>query len=235
MDKANAAEWLLRRVTDRVRASELVGDQLEVYFSADRLSFWIAIARLLLVFSWRTLVGIAVSPVGGILLAVTSFAFGRSLPVNTQGLLQDSTVFSITLYLLGVAVLLWAATVFSMVRFGWRSTMTITGLMASVLCSASFCFFWSPAFTIVLAVMWVSFFIFSASSAKRRRAFGILVGAVAAAWLTGFVLSNLPRDPHSTFGKWQGIAAVLLVPIVESSITMFLHKKFITSQSTEAL
>ena len=231
MDRANAAEWLLRQVTDPVRASELVGDQLEAYPAAGQLSFWLSIAKLLLAFSWRTIIGTAVSPVGGIILAITSFSIVKSRLAGTQGFLSETTVFHVLNYFLGISMLLWATTVFTFVRFGWRSTLTSGGLMASILWSASFCFFRSPIFAVALAIMWVSFLMFCASSAKRRLSLGILFSAVVTAWLAAFALSILPHDPYSVFGKWQGLTALFLVPIVESGTTMFLYRKFIASQS----
>ena len=111
MDKANVAEWLLRRVVDPVRASELVGDQLEAHPAAGRWTFWIAIARLLLIFSWRTLIGVAASPIVGLLLAFVFFFFRSSQPVGIVGL-SPMAVFHARNYLLGISVLLWAVTFF---------------------------------------------------------------------------------------------------------------------------
>lgn len=231
MDKANVAEWLLRRVVDPVRASELVGDQLEAHPTAGRLRFWISIAQLLLMFSWRTIIGVAASPVVGLLLALAFFLFANPQSRNAVGL-PETTVFHAKLYLLGVSILLWAATVFSLVRLGWRSTLTGIEFIASVLWSASLSFSWQWTPAIILTILWVGFIAFCLSSAKRRRILGILCSAVVAAWLTAFALSICPRDPYSTFGKWQGLTALFLVPIVESGTIMFLHRRFITSQNT---
>jgi hypothetical protein len=231
MDKANVAEWLLRRVVDPVRASELVGDQLESHPAAGRLRFWISIAQLSLMFSWRTIVGLAASPFMGLLLAIAFFVFTNSQARDTVGL-PATTVFQVKNYLLGVSILLWAATTFSLVRFSWRSALTCVGLIASVLWSASLSFFWQWTPAIVLTTLWVSFIVFCVNSAKRRRALGIICSAVFAAWLTAFALSNIARDPHSVFGKWQFFTALFLVPIVESSTTMFLHRKFSVARST---
>jgi hypothetical protein len=232
MDKANAAEWLLRRVVDPVRASELVGDQLEAHPAAGRLRFWISMTRLMLIFSWRTLIGVAASPVVGLFVAFAFVFFGSSQPVGIAGL-PATTVFRDRNYLLGISVLLWAATGFSLVRFGWRSTLTAVGLIVSTLCSLSLSFFWQRTPAIVLAILWAGFITFCVSRARWRHALGILCGAVAAAWLMAYAISVFPpHDPHSIFGKWQGPAVLFLVPILESSATMFLHRKFIASQST---
>jgi hypothetical protein len=231
MDSATAAEWLLRRVVDPVRASELVGDQLEAHPASGRLRFWISIGRLLLMFSWRTLIGVAASPVMGLLLVLTFLFFGGVQTVGILGL-SSMTVFHARNYLLGISILFWAVTSFSLVWLGWRSTLTGVGLVTSILWSATLTFFWQWTPAIVLTVLWAGFLVFCVSSKKRRRALGILCSAVVAAWLMAFALSNFHQDPHSVFGKWQGLAALFVVPIVESSITIFLHRKFIASQDT---
>jgi hypothetical protein len=231
MDKANAAEWLLRRVVDPARASELVGDQLEARPTAGRFNFWISIARLLFVFSWHTILGMVISPAVGLSLALISFLFANTQSGGTQGF-PKTIVFHVRIYLLGVSALLWAAAVFSLVRFGWRGALTSAGFITSILWSLSLCFFSRPAPAVTLAVLWVSFVIFCARSAKWRRALGILFCAVVAAWLTAFALSIFPRDPYSVFGKWQGLMALFLVPIVESGVTTSLHRKFIASSNS---
>lgn len=228
MDKANVAEWLLRQVVDQARASELVGDQLEAHPDAGALRFWISITQLLLMFSWRTIIGVAASPVAGLLLALAFFIFLNPLTRGPVGL-SHTAVFHVKNYLLGVSVLLWAATVFSLVRLGWRSTLTGVGFMASLLWSASLSLIWQRPAAIVLILLWAVFILFCVTSMRRRRALGILCCAVIAAWLTAFALSIFPRDPYSVFGKWQFLTAILLVPIVESRITMLLHRKFIAS------
>lgn len=230
MDKANVAEWLLRRVVDPTRASELVGDQLEAH-PAEKSRFWISIAQLLVMFSWRTAIGVAASPVVGSFLAFVFFFFGNSKPVMSITYLPAMTIHHTTNYLLGISVLLWAVTVFSIVRLGWRSTLTVVGLMVSTLCSASLPFYWQRTPAIVLAILWVCFITFCVSRAKWRQALGILCTAVAIGWLAAFAISIFPpRDAHSIFGKWQGVAALFLVPILENSVTMFLHRRSIMSQ-----
>jgi hypothetical protein len=226
MDRANIAEWLLRQVVDPVRASEIVGDQLEARPTVGNLRFWISISLLLLRFSWRTLVGVAASPVMGVFLASAFLVFVNPRLENTLGL-SERTVVHLQSYLIGVSVLLWAETVFSLVRLGWRNSLTCVGLIASALWSCSFAFFWQPAYAVVLTILWAGFFVFCLSSSKRRRTLAILCCSVLAAWLTAFALYAVFGDPYSVFGKWQAIAALFLVPIVESSTTMFLRRKLI--------
>lgn len=226
MDKADAAEWLLRRVVDPVRASELVGDQLESHPAAAKLSFWLSITKVFLMFSRRPLIGVAASPILGLFLALAFFVLASPYATGTLGL-PLTTRFQVTNYLLGVSALLWMSTVLSVVRIGWRSSLTGVGLIASVLWSTSLSFVWQQSAPMVLAILWVGFIAFCMSNAKRRRALGILCSAVVAGWLTAFALSIFPRDPYSVFGKWQFLTGLFLVPIVESKTTMFLHQRLI--------
>jgi hypothetical protein len=226
MDKANIAEWLLRWVVDPARASEFVGDQLEAHPAAGNLRFWLAIARVFLAFSWRTIVGMVASPIVGLILTVGLIVFQIPQSGGSLGW-SVSSVIHVWVYLIGVCFLLWAATVFSLVRFGRRSLIAGTGLMASILCSASLNFVGQRIPSIVLAILWIGFFVFSLSNAKRRRALGTLSVAVFAAWLTAFALSVIPHDPYSVFGKWQFLTATVLVPIIESGSMLLLRRRFL--------
>jgi hypothetical protein len=226
MDKAKAAEWLLRRVVDRARASELVGDQLEAYPDAGGVRFWASISGLLLRFSWRSLLGMAASPVLGLTIAMAFFIFTNPDSTGNLGL-SDMTVFHVKTYLLGMSVLLWMATAFSLIRLGWRDVLTGVGMVASVLWSASIAFLWQRPSATVLILLWAAFFVVCLSGAKRRRAFGILCSAVGVTWLAAFALSVFPHDPYSVFGKWQFLTAVLLAPILESRVTMGLYERLL--------
>jgi hypothetical protein len=56
MDKSNIAEWIIARVSDRPRASAIVGDLLE-QSGGSRLAFSFAVGRVVVAMSWRWAVG----------------------------------------------------------------------------------------------------------------------------------------------------------------------------------
>ena len=229
MHKDIVAEWLLRKVVDPMRASELVGDQLEAHPNGSSFKFWMAIAYLVVAFSRRTLVAMVLSPVAGLLLAITAFILlnGRSSGMEVTEMLPDALSFHVRSYLMGLSVLIWVGAVFSLMRFGWRSPLTVVGLIASVLWSGSLWFMFLPVPAAVLAILWLGFVIFCVSHAKRRRALGILCSVVLISWLTALTLSVVSHDPHNVFGKWQLVAAVILVPVIQGSISTALHRNFI--------
>lgn len=224
MDKADFAEWLLHRVVDPDRASELVGDQLEAHPNAGQFRFWMSITQLFLIFSRRTILGIVVSPIAGSLIAVAFLILDTPQAPKWLGGSLTSLV-NLWLCMFAVSILLWLATVFSLVRFGWRSTRTGIALMAAVLASTSTNFFRGEISVVVLIMLWAGFLVFCISSTTRRRALGSLSGAILAAWLTGFALAVSSHDPNSVFGRWQSLSALFLIPLVECGAMLSLGRK----------
>ena len=225
MDRESAAEWLLRRVVDAERAGELVGDQIESRPGAGMLSFWLSIGWLVWVFSWRTVVGIAVSPVAGIFVAFGSFVL-LSGQVGRLGYSQPSAAFFVEQYYLGISILLWMSTAYSLVRFGVRNALTTISFLASVLGTVACCCFWLPYGKFALTAGAIALLLLSLSNARRRRALCILLCSVTGMWVTAYSLSRGFPYPHSVFGKWQFLLAVFLVPIVEAGTVSWLQKKF---------
>src|SRR6185312_13493476 len=56
MDKSNIAEWIVARVSDRPRASAVVGDLLE-QSGGSLPAFWFAVSRVVIAMSWRWAAG----------------------------------------------------------------------------------------------------------------------------------------------------------------------------------
>ncbi len=224
MDRESAAEWLLRRVVDAERAGELVGDQIESQPGTGMLSFWLSIAWLVWVFSWRTVVGMAVSPVVGVLLALWSFVM-LSGQVGRLGYSQSSAAFFVEQYYLGISILLWMSTAYSLVRFGVRNVLTALSFLTSVLGTAACCSFWLPYGQFACTAGAIALLLLSLSNARRRRALCILLCSVTGMWVTAYSLFRGFPYPHSVFGKWQFLLAVFLVPIVEASTVSWLQKK----------
>jgi hypothetical protein len=191
MDKANVAEWILRRVVDSSRAAELVGDQLESHPSDGRLRFWLLIVRLFLVFSWPTLISYVLAVIGGLLFSFYPFLLAMSVraPWGHHG--SPTPIFE-TIYYLLLSVLLWVATTFSLVRFGFRSELSRVGLIGALLCTAAACLLWLPHVPAALLVLTIACALFYLSSSRRRRALGILSIVVALGWLTTRLLVHPP-------------------------------------------
>ncbi len=223
------AELLLRQVVDPARAAECVGDQLEAHPSASHLRFWLAIARLFFVFSWRTLLGIAISPLSGILLALLAFLIA-STQWKSTGTLPGTLAFHVKNYLAGVCALLWAGSAFALIRFGGRQLFPRLSLSASILGSVTLVYFDQPMPAIALTIAWAAFLLFCVLDRRRRQALATLAASIAAAWLVAFALSAISQDPNSVFGKWEFPAALILVPIAESSVVLSLNRKFRRSE-----
>ena len=224
MDRGNAAEWLLRRVVDAERAGELVGDQIESRPGAGMLRFWLSIGWLVWVFSWRTVVGMVVSPVAGVLLATGSFHM-LSGQVGRLGYSQPSAAFFVEQYYLGISILLWMATAYSLVGFGVRNVLTLLSFLAALLGTAACCLFWLPYGKFACTAGAIGLLLLSLSDVKRRRALCILLCSVTGMWVTAYSLSRVFPYPNSVFGRWQFLLAVFLVPLVEAGTVSWLQKR----------
>jgi hypothetical protein len=227
MDKANVAEWILRRVVDSSRAAELVGDQLESHPGDGRLRFWLLIVRLFLVFSWPTLISYVLAVIGGLLFSFYPFLVAMSRRALSGHHGSPTPIFE-TIYYLFLSVLLWVATTFSLVRFGFRSELSRAGLIGALLCTAAACLLWLPHVPAALLVLTIACALFYLSSSRRRRALGILSIVIALGWLTTRLLIHPPRGSEGFFiPRWQLFWAMGLVPLVEATASLFLHKRLL--------
>jgi hypothetical protein len=228
MDKANAADWILRRVVDPSRAAELVGDQLESHPDDGRFRFWLSIARLFFVFFWPTLISYMLAVVGGLLFSFYPFLLAMSRRAALSGHHGSPTPIFETAYYLLLSVLLWVATTFSLVRFGFRSELSRVGLIGALLCTAAACLLWMPYVSAALLALTIACALFYLSSSRRRRALGVLLGVIALGWITTRILVHLPPGSQGFFiPKWQLFLAIGLVPLVEATASLFLHKRLL--------
>lgn len=180
MDRVDVAEWLLRQVTDPVRAAEIIGDQLEAAPTTGAFRFWFVVCELLFVFSWRRAVSVAFSACGGILFGLASLFVSDLRPFGTPNALQENTIGQILVYACGISMLLWTGTIFSFLRFGWRDPLTRIGTITSVFWSGSICFLWYRSSATALLLAWLGYFAFFMRTRERRASLAILVALVIA-------------------------------------------------------
>ena len=216
MDRANAAEWLLRGVLEQTKAAALVGDQLESRPHAGLLSFWASIFWLLILFSRRNIFGFFAFFVGA-LFSVFPYEFLRR-DIAGYGFSQPGSVFTASLQLSGICMLLWGTVALSLVRFGVRNLLTGISCFAALLGTAVTCCFWLP-YGRVGSMVAVAFFVScGATYSPSRPAMGTLLCSVGAAWSAAYLLALISTDPHSVWGLWQGLMVLFLVPLLESII-----------------
>jgi hypothetical protein len=79
-----------------------------------------------------------------------------------------------------------------------------------------------------LLALTIACVLFYLSSSRRRRALGILSIVIALGWFTTRLLVHLPRGSQGFFiPKWQLFLAMGLVPLVEATASLFLHKRLL--------
>ena len=218
MDKANVAEWILRRVVNSERASELVGDRLEVSSSSGPLRFWLYIAWLVFVFSWRTLAGLVAAAFVGIFFAFYPAAWvWTRLDFGGLSLLARSTWMNFALH----SVLLWAEAGFCVVRFGPRNELSKLSVTAALLCTVTASIGWLPHASNILVTTAICIVLFYLTNAIRRRVLGVWVVALSLGWLTAHALLQIHMGPT----KWSLLLAVVLVPVVQGGVSLFLLRR----------
>ncbi len=237
MDRARVAEWMLRRVVDRQRASEIVGDQLETRAGAptvgESLRFWASIVWVCVVFSWRTPVATLLAAVAGI-LAWWPFAItGSRLHLSEQ--LHSPQVAAVAFLSLSISMLLWAEAVFSAVRFGVRDELTKLSLGASLLGSfAACCLWWLPHGAVILRVGVAALILFQMTSAGRRRALAIWLPVVLGTWFVArFLLTSAFANFHvgpRKLGLYTTLylyVSVGSVPLLLAFTSVYLHRRLL--------
>lgn len=226
MDKATAAEWMLARVVEQGRASEIVGDLLETRPEQGSLRFWFSVLGLLISFTWRPVVGLVLA----YLAALFSLMFSSLRPMMELtkqrshlqfGSAEYLTNFywtSLTIQLGSMTNLLWIVAGFAVVRFGLRNTssqMSIgTALMGTVLCS----YLWIPAARPALLAVSVLITAIALIDEKRRQSLAIVLGSVAIAWMVGHLCPFWRSYPETSI-----LIVAILVPIVEVVVFTYLH------------
>jgi hypothetical protein len=231
-DRADVAEWILRRVVDSARASEFVGDQLETRPGGSNLRFWLSIAWLVVVFSWRTVVGIVAASIAGVLFSWIPFSFAfihyNALELRPSGLPPSLG------YYLAICMLLWNAVVFFMIRFGFRSDLTKMGLASALLGTYAVCTFWMPKAGVSILVGAIALLLFFVRTSSNRRTLAVLLSALASGGFAMYMFGmlgngnplHLPRNWLLTIALLQ----LLLVTIVECVAASFLHQKLVAKR-----
>jgi hypothetical protein len=241
MDRATAAEWMLARVVEQSRASEIMGDLLETRPEQGSLRFWLSVLGLLISFTWRPVVGLVLA----YFAALFSLMFSSLRPImeltkqrshfqfGSAGYLTNTYWTSLTIQLGSVTTLLWIVAGYAVVRFGIRNTssqMSIgTALMGTVLCS----YLWIPDGRPALLAVSALVAAIALINERRRQSLGIVLGSVAIAWVVGHLCPFWRSYPETSV-----LIVAILVPLVEVVVFNYLHTMLTSSRdaiSPEAL
>lgn len=234
MDKArraNAAEWILRRVVGSARASELVGDRLESRPAEGNIRFWLSISWLVFVFSWRTVTGILAAVVAGVIFSWIPFAWSLvhlwAIGLNPAGPPPNGGLY------IAASMLLWNAAIFFMIRLGFRSDLTWISLSWALLSSFAVCTFWIQNVSPCILGGAIALLLLFLTNPKDRRALAVVFATVACGGAVVYSLFNIPYYPRALRGEW-GLAILmlqlLLTVVTECATASFLRNRFLATQ-----
>jgi hypothetical protein len=233
MDRANLAEWILRQVVGPFRAAELIGDRLEARPGEGNLRFWLSNAWLVVVFSWRTVVGILAASTAGVLFSWIPFAFAftRFFAMETKPSFGwDAT------YYLAMSQLFWTAAAFSLVQFGFRSHLARISLLGALLSTFAVCTFWLPFGSTAVLVGSSLFVLLCLRRSKDRRAVAVLFSALASGGIMMRTMASLPRlsgNPDLKLVLVVVLIQMLLIASVECLVALILHKRLLGSDTIQ--
>jgi hypothetical protein len=224
MDRANLAEWILRRLVSPTRATEIVGDLLETHPRASILHFWLSIFGMLIALTWRSALGVVVAAIASVLLSWLPFAyvFTHLAPRIETSFYREHATFYIFF-----GMLLWIAAIFSLVRFGPRSQLAQLGLVAALLEVAATATYWMPH-AIPIQVLAASLLVVAALfTAGGRKTLGTLVPALLVGEATLYLIGKLPLNGRTPGIGVILIAEVLMVTLIECRTLSILHRKLV--------
>jgi len=226
MDRATAAEWILARVVEQNRASEIIGDLLETRPEQGSVRFWFSVLGLLISFTWRPVIGLALA----YLAALFFLLFPLSHPLMELNQQRHLVQFGSPEYFTKVhwiffidrlgnmTILFWIVAAFALVRFGIRDVSTQMSMGLASLGTAFCLYLWIPAARPALLVVSVLLTAIALIDERRRQSLGIVLGSVAIAWMVGHLCP---------FWRSYSVASTLIVailaPIVEVVVFTYLH------------
>jgi hypothetical protein len=224
MDKANFAEWILRRLVSPTRASEIMGDLLETHSKPPTFRFWFSFAGVLVILSWRSTIGLIAASVASVVLSWLPFVY-----MATRLSFQTEASFYLAhgSFYIFFGMLLWISAIFSLVRFGPRSRLTQLGLVAALLEVVATATYWMPH-AIVIQVLAASLLLVAALfTAGGRKTLGALVPAIVVGEATLYLIGKLPLNGRTPGIGVILIAEILLVTLIECRTLSFLHRKLV--------
>jgi hypothetical protein len=245
MRSASIAEWLLRRLTSKERATSMVGDLVEVGEQKGIFWFWLSMTGIVLSLVWRRPLAFVAafyfgSWVYGTLLNTTYGLHAQHRPPALWG-----PVFNV----LGpTGSLLWIAAIYATIRFGFHDRFAQSALaMASIVVAVN-CYWWQPA--IVAACIASSLCLIGVSvmnSERRRAALGLVL--VLAAGFAGGLLALYLAYQYQKFVcpgpvgdrelrehpsiSWVGLCMWILATWITTSASLLVQRWVTRRESVE--
>ncbi len=236
MRKLLLAEWVLARLTGRVRAAAIVGDLVEVSSAKGRTWLWFSIIRVILAHLWRRPVAFIAAFYAGnwIFSRFQIMVFGIHAQRNPHHTPQPALdILSL------ISSLLWIASIYSVIRFGLRDRFAQLGLAIVSIMTVAVFYWWQPRVLAACVAAAVSALLLAGRDREGRRTAAALP-VMLAIGCGGFLLScylemkyvrfvcpvslrNCSLQEHPSIG-WAGASVWLLWPFIVTSAAALAHR-----------
>jgi hypothetical protein len=187
MRSTRAAEWIVGRFISGERAAAVVGDLTELQAQKGAVWFWLSVLRVLIAFSWRSVLGImAAFYLGGRVLSILTMMF-----LNVHAIHRAKSNSWVLILLANVDALLWMILTYGLIRYGSddrviRLTFLWAALVGMVLCG------WQQP--IVLGVCIASgsgLIILSMMKERERRGTSVLAATLLSGCVTNLLFFGI--------------------------------------------
>jgi hypothetical protein len=172
MRSASIADWILRRVVDKERATSMVGDLVEISRQKGMVWFWLSVMGVVVARVWRPMLGVTLVAYSGLWVSVQIFRilfgfpeghFSGHYPPDFWRPLLEAAGF--------VGGFLGLAAAYSAIRFGVRDRFAQTVFAVAALCLGLIYGWWQPVVILVCCIAaCVGLLAVCVISRQRRRA-----------------------------------------------------------------
>jgi hypothetical protein len=228
MGRAQWAEWILARCTDRSRAASIVGDLLEMTAERGSVAFWFSVARITISFVWlRTLAFVAAFYVG--LFSMTEF---RERLYGTHWVHIPPNRWVPPIALVWLAILLCIAASYAVIRYGPRDPFAQLAAAFCCLMTLTIISRWKPIVTVMCIALAFSVLVVSVRSVRWSRALVALVVALAFGFVGSFValqLQTMSLDVFAPYAvpRWVEVCYQVLTIWTVTTSCAWAHKRII--------
>lgn len=223
MANHRAAEFVLRRVTSRERAAEVVGDLTEQ--QASPAMVWRTVLRLVFSSTWRWIPAVALAPILMIASITPGITFGLKPYAELH---RDALVTlwptSVAAWLFVLSMLLGAGTggVFGLavVRYGVLSRLALSSLSVSLLLMVVSCLAFDPYAIVYAPVVLLAALGFALRNARLRRLLPAVLVTMSSFFVGVAVLSGiyLAMEKLGVARAEVSSASILLCFLLEAAV-----------------
>lgn len=181
MHSTRVAEWIVGRFIPGERAAAVLGDLTELKAEKGAIWFWLSVLRVLIAFSWRSVLGTLVAfYLGGQILSILTMML-----LNVDGIHRAKEQSWMLILLGNLDAMLWMILTYGLIRYGSNDRVIRLAFLWAALLGMVLCGWWQPIVLGGCVACGVGFIVLSMLKRRERRGTSVLAMTV----LSGCVIN----------------------------------------------